>query len=435
MRITFESRVRINIMSDKAFRKLNIFLSIFCLAITLLSLFSFDKLMNKSYIISPDKYPTLANTDRDHDGGTVALLHKSNNGIELQCDFERTYSKPFCEVEFVISKEGKGLDLSTFDSVTINMDYEGQENPRFRFYIRNYDEGYSVKGDAMSNKFNRLDFSLPDASQIDLGYFNVPFWWIDHYQRPVSDSAVDITNAVSVELGLGASTLAGYHSLNISSIVFQGKIISKAFLGELLIGLWVVYAIYYVACALHIAQRNKTRLAQQQRHLAQEIEELKVKATTDPLTGCRNRTEALDTFYDFEWLAQQGKMIHVALFDLDHFKQINDQHGHEVGDKVLIQFVTIANKTLGEQYLLYRWGGEEFLLVCLEQTTLQCNESIDNFYLAMEQSPWPKALKVTASTGVTQLKEHESIRTAIKRADKALYQAKDNGRNQVATFY
>lgn len=80
-------------------------------------------------------------------------------------------------------------------------------------------------------------------------------------------------------------------------------------------------------------------------------------------------------------------------------------------------------------------GGEEFLLVCLEQTALQCNESIDNFYLAMDQSPWPKALKVTASTGVTQLKEHESIRTAIKRADKALYQAKDNGRNQIVTFY
>lgn len=240
---------------------------------------------------------------------------------------------------------------------------------------------------------------------------------------------------MSVELGLGASTLDGHHSIKISSIVFHGKIISKALLGELLIGLWVTYAICYVGYALHIAQRSRTRAAEQQRHLTEEIEELKVKATTDPLTGCRNRTEALDTFYDFEWLAQQGKTIHIALFDLDHFKQINDQHGHEVGDKVLIQFVATANESLGEQYLLYRWGGEEFLLVCLEQTALQCNEYIDNFYLAMDQSLWPKALKVTTSTGVTQLKEHESIRTAIKRADKALYQAKDNGRNQVVTFY
>lgn len=390
--------------------------------------------MNKSYVIDPDKYSTLVNTDSIHNGGTIGSLRSSKDGIELQCDFKRTYSKPFCEVEFVISKEGKGLDLSTYDSVTINMDYKGQENPRFRFYIRNFDEGYSVKGDAMSNKFNRLDFSLPDASHIDLGYFNVPFWWIDHYNRPVSDSAVDITNAVSVELGLGASTLAGHHSLNISSIVFHGKIISKAVLGEILVGLWVIYAVYYVCCALHIARRNKRRLAQQQRHLTQEIEELKVKATTDPLTGCRNRTEALDTFYDFEWLAQQGKMIHVALFDLDHFKQINDQHGHEVGDKVLIQFVTTANETLGEHYLLYRWGGEEFLLVCLEQTTLQCHESIDDLYLAMDKNAWPNGLTVTASTGVTQLKQNESIRSAIKRADKALYEAKNNGRNQIVTF-
>ncbi|MEZ8880939.1 GGDEF domain-containing protein [Vibrio lentus] len=435
MRIRFESRVRVSIMSDKAFRKLNIFLSIFCLAITLVSLISFNTLMNKSYVITPDKYPTRVNTDRDHDGGTVGSLHKTEDGIELQCDFERTYSLPFCEIEFVISTQGKGLDLSTFDSVTINMDYQGQEDPRFRFYIRNYDKNYSVKGDAMSNKFNRLDFSLPDKNHIDLNYFNVPFWWIDHYNQPITSSAVDITNAVSVELGLGASALDGHHSLKISSIVFHGKIISKALLGELLVGLWVTYAIYYIGCALHIAQRSKTLAAEQQRYLTQEIKELKVKATTDPLTGCRNRTEALDSFYDFEWLAQQGKTIHIALFDLDHFKQINDQHGHEVGDKVLIQFVTIANETLGEQYLLYRWGGEEFLLVCLEQITLQCHESIDDLYLAMDQNTWPNAQTVTASAGVTLLKQNESIRSAIKRADKALYEAKDNGRNQVVTFY
>lgn len=421
-------------MSDKAFRKLNIFLSIFCLVFTLVSLLSFDKLMNKSYVIGPDKYPTLVNTDRIHNGGTVGSLRRLKDGIELQCDFKRTYSKPFCEVEFVLSNEGKGLDLSTYDSVTINMDYEGQDNPRFRFYIRNYDQVYSVEGDAMSNKFNRLDFSLPDASHIDLDYFNVPFWWIDHYNRPVSDSAVDITNAVSVELGLGASTLAGHHSIKISSIVFHGKIISKALLGELLVGLWVIYAVYYVCCALHIARRNKARSAHQQRYLTQEIEELKVKASTDPLTGCRNRTEALDTFYDFERLAQQEKMIHVALFDLDHFKQINDQHGHEVGDKVLVQFVATTYETFGEQYLLYRWGGEEFLLVCLEQTTLQCHESIDILYIAMDTKAWPNGLTVTASTGVTQLKQNESIRSAIKRADKALYEAKNNGRNQVVTF-
>ena len=77
--------------------------------------------------------------------------------------------------------------------------------------------------------------------------------------------------------------------IKVTSIVFHGKIISKAFLGKILFGLWVIYAAYYVCCALHIARRNKARSAQQ-RYLTQEIEELKVKATTDPMTGCRNRT-------------------------------------------------------------------------------------------------------------------------------------------------
>jgi len=85
--------------------------------------------MNKSYVITPDKYPTRVNTDRDrdrdHDGGTVGSLHKLENGVELQCDFERTYSLPFCEIEFVISTQDKGLDLSTFDSVTITKKTQG----------------------------------------------------------------------------------------------------------------------------------------------------------------------------------------------------------------------------------------------------------------------------------------------------------------------
>ncbi len=93
-------------MSVKAFRQLNIFLSVFCLAITLLSLISYRTIMDKSYIMTPDRYPTLVNTDRDHDGGTLGSLYKSKDGIELQCDFERTYSLPFCEIEFVISTQG-----------------------------------------------------------------------------------------------------------------------------------------------------------------------------------------------------------------------------------------------------------------------------------------------------------------------------------------
>lgn len=421
-------------MSDKAFRQLNIFFSVFCLAMTVLSLISFHTIMDKNYIITPDRYPTRVNTDRDHDGGTIGSLYKSKDKIELQCDFNRTYSSPFCEVEFVLSTEGKGLDLSTFDSVTINMEYEGQEDPRFRFYIRNHDENYSVQGDPISNKFNRLDFSFPDRKHIDLDYFNVPLWWIDYYNHPITNSGVDITNAVSVELGLGASTLDGHHTLTVESIVFHGKIMDKVMLWKILISLWVIYAISYVCGASYVARRARIFSVNQQRLLAQEIEELKIKATTDPLTGCRNRTEALDTFYDFERLAQQGKTIHIALFDLDHFKQVNDHYGHETGDQVLILFVSTVIDNLGEQYLLYRWGGEEFLLVCIEQTTLQCNETIAQLYSSMDETTWPKGLIITASVGFTQLTQNESIRSAIKRADKALYQAKDNGRNQVVRF-
>nr|WP_285464633.1 GGDEF domain-containing protein [Vibrio sp. D420a] len=80
---------------------------------------------------------------------------------------------------------------------------------------------------------------------------------------------------------------------------------------------------------------------------------------------------------------------------------------------------------------MYRWGGEEFLLVCLEQDASQCNDKISEFMEAMARNLWPKSLEITASIGLTQLERKESIRTAIKRADTALYQAKNQGRNRV----
>eukprot|EP00481_Brizalina_sp_1-RS-2013_P000694 TRINITY_DN1724_c0_g1_i1.p1 TRINITY_DN1724_c0_g1~~TRINITY_DN1724_c0_g1_i1.p1 ORF type:complete len:110 (-),score=3.89 TRINITY_DN1724_c0_g1_i1:24-353(-) len=97
-------------MSDKAFRQLNIFFSVFCLAMTVLSLISFHTIMDKNYIITPDRYPTRVNTDRDHDGGTIGSLHKSKDKVELQCDFNRTYSSPFCVgCNLFFQLEGKGL--------------------------------------------------------------------------------------------------------------------------------------------------------------------------------------------------------------------------------------------------------------------------------------------------------------------------------------
>ncbi|KAB0300657.1 diguanylate cyclase [Vibrio fortis] len=418
-------------MNERTFRQLNVFLAVTCLAITAFSLISFHIDMDKNFTVTPDRFDLKVNTDQDYGGGTRGHVTQENDSITLHCNFKRDYRSPFCEVEFVISEEGQGVDLSKYDSVSINMDYEGQENPRFRFYARNHNDAYSVTGDPISNKFNRFDFSLNDKEDIDLKYFNVPLWWVDFYNHPITNSGVDITNTVSVELGLGSSTLEGLHQLTVYNIVFHGKVISHLTLIRALIGIWVAFAVYYVAGSMYLIHRCRKISDAKSIRLKREVAELRVKATTDSLTGARNRTQALDSFYHFERLIPQGKAIHVALFDLDHFKLVNDTHGHDTGDSVLREFSDLSEQVFNENYLMYRWGGEEFLLVCLEQTTSQCNENISKFMEAMARNRWPQSLEITASIGLTQLERKESMRTAIKRADTALYQAKNQGRNRV----
>nr|WP_285464635.1 GGDEF domain-containing protein [Vibrio sp. D420a] len=309
-------------MNERTFRQLNVFLAVTCLAINAFSLFSFHIGMDKNFTITPERFEPKVNTDQDHGGGTRGHVTQENGSITLHCNFKRDYRSPFCEVEFVISADGQGVDLSKYDSVTINMDYKGQENPRFRFYTRNHNDAYSATGDPISNKFNRFDFSLNDKENIDLKYFNVPLWWVDFYNHPITKSGVDITNTVSVELGLGSSTLEGLHQLTIYNIVFHGKVISHLTLIRVLIGIWVAFAIYYVAGSMYLIHRCRKISDAKAIQLKREIAELRVKATTDSLTGARNRTQALDSFYHFERLIQQGKAIHVALFDLDHFKLV-----------------------------------------------------------------------------------------------------------------
>ncbi|MDK9738067.1 GGDEF domain-containing protein [Vibrio sp. D404a] len=418
-------------MNERIFRQLNVFLAVLCLAFTVFSLLSFHLGMDKNFTITPERFAVKINTDEDHGGGTRGYIESSEDDITLHCNFKRDYRSPFCEVEFVISQVGDGVDLSKYDSVTINMDYQGQSDPRFRFYVRNYDEKYSVPNDPISNKFNRFDFSLDDKADIDLKYFNVPLWWVDYYNHPITNSGVDITNTVSVEVGLGSSTVEGLHKLTIYSIIFHGKVISHITLIRILIGVWILFAIYYICGSVYLIRRGRKRSDEKAVRLKKEMAELRIKATTDPLTGARNRTQALDSFYDFERLAQQKKFIHVALFDLDNFKLVNDKHGHDVGDKVLAEFAGLSECTFSDHFLMYRWGGEEFLLVCLEESTLQCNEQIELFTKAMSQHSWPNDLNVTTSVGLTKLDRNESMRSAIKRADKALYQAKEQGRDRI----
>ena len=120
------------------------------------------------------------------------------------------------------------------------------------------------------------------------------------------------------------------------------------------------------------------------------------------------------------------------MIDLDHFKHVNDNHGHRAGDEVLRNFARLARQTLREAEALARWGGEEFLMLLPETRHDQGLIGIQRIRDRLADhviAPSVPGLRVTFSAGLTEFKSGESIEQAVERADQALYQAKASGRN------
>ncbi|MCF8208950.1 MAG: diguanylate cyclase [Rhodoferax sp.] len=160
-------------------------------------------------------------------------------------------------------------------------------------------------------------------------------------------------------------------------------------------------------------------------------------ATTDPLTGLANRRHAMDTMETMVMRAcRKREYFGLVMFDIDHFKRINDHYGHPVGDTVLKAVSAIMARTAREYDLVARIGGEEFLVLCdnsdLETTRMiaeRMRVEIENAVIPLDAD---KSLSVTVSAGVfAQIPSTEGTDWLLKTADLALYHAKETGRNQV----
>lgn len=186
-----------------------------------------------------------------------------------------------------------------------------------------------------------------------------------------------------------------------------------------------------VTLALLIVLSLYLRLLHTEKHLRISNIRLEKLSSTDHLTQVHNRS-FLDRHVDaaIQNIHQSAEQtLSVLLIDLDFFKKVNDQHGHNIGDQVLI----IAARLLGEQVAdnatLGRWGGEEFLVVYPKPLAAACALA-EKLRQAIENGQYPEAIRQSISIGVAEYAPGESQSHLIFRADKALYQAKAQGRNQ-----
>jgi diguanylate cyclase len=181
----------------------------------------------------------------------------------------------------------------------------------------------------------------------------------------------------------------------------------------------------------------RAELSQRNRQLTLSLARIRELASQDDLTGVFNRRHFMELLQDERERSHRTRQPYsVALFDLDHFKTINDRFGHAGGDAVLRNFCTLVQAHMRVTDRFARWGGEEFVLLMPVTTPVEsASLAVERIRSAVASHDWsstsvlPAQVRVTVSAGVATCVAGESVEALIARADAALYQAKDAGRN------
>lgn len=184
-------------------------------------------------------------------------------------------------------------------------------------------------------------------------------------------------------------------------------------------------------------QSTREHLRRQKAELAQALEQIRQLATHDDLTGLLNRRAMLDRMQlEQRRSLRSGSPLLIAQLDIDHFKAVNDTHGHAAGDLVLQSFADTVRRNVRDTDVLARWGGEEFVLLLCDTPASDAVTLMERLRQAVQAMQVPVAqggqpITVTVSIGLARHAPADPLAGTLERADQALYAAKAGGRNRV----
>jgi diguanylate cyclase (GGDEF)-like protein len=180
--------------------------------------------------------------------------------------------------------------------------------------------------------------------------------------------------------------------------------------------------------------RDITEKKSAQEELQRLNRELEYQARSDPLTGIANRRHIMEQGKRLASLVKRsGGAFSLIMFDLDWFKSVNDKYGHDTGDSVLPTVVSKVEQGIREIDLLGCWGGEEFIILCQQTNLDEAVHLAERLRKILDMSIIEPIGKITASFGVSTNEGNESLEKTIHRVDRALYAAKQAGRNRVSS--
>ncbi|WP_185067055.1 GGDEF domain-containing protein [Vibrio ponticus] len=399
--------------------------------------------------ISPKDFVFLPTNDQVQKGQSTSVIFPlREGGMQLNCQLKQSpdYKWPYCGVSIQIDPDDttKGLDLSDYHTVRLDVDFirlDSEQKPTLRFYLRNYNPAYSAADNEYTHKYNGLDYRQADYNQpleIPLKNLQVLTWWLVDNKIPIEHAGPEFTNINRIEFATGSGAEEGLYQLRIKSIEFIGYYIHKETLMFALLMIWVSFAIVFSMLEIRNsrnrameAEKRRAHLSKLNRKLRQQNIQFAEQANRDALTGAMNRhsvREWLDG--QFNSYIKPTDQLSVIYLDIDHFKKVNDEFGHQMGDDILCEFTMVIMSELRVTDRLVRWGGEEFVVFCPTTTLKQAYMLAERLRQKIELYQWMHGQVLTASLGVAQMGD-ETPQEMVTRADELLYQAKRSGRNRV----
>ncbi len=399
--------------------------------------------MNQTLSIFPNEAISPSQiSDRINGGMSEVALTQSNEQTTLTCNLVHTgYTHPFCGITFPVKPAFRNINASQFSSIEIVAEVQATEQDTVLIYLLNQENNVQPK---MGERANMRPVNIQPGVQsylIPINSFFVPSWWVLLYPEDELEGGTSISNVSAVRITSGDNTASREMTITVHEIKLHGKYITRETLYLTIIIVWVALTLFFSISnimdtrrQIRKEKRRSSELLYNNEMLAQEKDRLHILSKTDPLTGALNRAGLEEAMLRFQnELHYRGKTrCALILLDIDHFKQINDKYGHDVGDRVLKEIVQLLHNVVRKTDLIIRLGGEEFLLLC------QYTSYREGIYLAEKcrqeiLSKKLASIPVTCSFGVADC-EPSAISQTLPQADKALYSAKRNGRNKVCGF-
>ena len=402
--------------------------------------------MNETLVVDGrSAYVVRAVDDRDpgNHGNSIALVERKDRSLALQCQVGSAATYPFCEMHIALAPEPEGIDLSQFSVIRVRLNATGPEpRQQVRVALGNFNPAYSKPHDIETLKNHELVYiqTAPNGLiEVPMDRMSVASWWIEEHNIPLEYAGTELQHVVALNIETGSNLQVGQHRIVVDRIELERKLVAPATfrLGLLLVWLaaistWVAIRLVHFKGELAESRRQQRILAQTVHSLNARSESLETLARSDSATGLLNRA-GLKLGLEALLLRHGLKLFPMAVIfvDIDRFKNINDNLGHSAGDAVIAQMAAHLRSHVTHDDLVARWGGEEFLLLCPSTVGDEARRIAERLRQGMEHHPWPNEVEVTCSFGITMLAAGEDWLKAIERADAAMYQAKQTGRNRV----